>query len=222
MRAVCSCATPVTSTSRSSHQVEPAWHARFLDLVPAIRRHARVCFHHRSAEAREEAVAEVLAHALVAYVQLESLGKANLAYATVLARYAVGRYREGRRIGGRSNASDVMSVRCLRRHGVVVEQLHQRNDRTGAWNEILIEDRTAGPDQIAAIRLDFAACLQTLPARDRQLAETLAAGETTSGVGRMFQISAGRVSQVRQTLCQSWHSFIGELADAAVPSVATA
>jgi hypothetical protein len=47
-------------------------------------------------------------------------------------------------------------------------------------------------------------------------------GETTDHVARTFRISAARVSQLRRELCANWHRFVGELTDAALPSVATA
>jgi hypothetical protein len=193
-----------------------------LKLLPAIRRHACVCFRHLPAAAREDAIAEVLADAVLAYARLESLGKTDLAYPTVLARYAIGRYREGRRVGSQSNGNDVMSGRCLRRNGVVVQSLHRRDHRTGTWREILVEDRHSTPAQIAATRLDFADWLKTLSQRDRRLAEALALGETTRRVARMFRISAARVSQLRRELCANWRRFVGELTDAGAPSLATA
>jgi hypothetical protein len=58
--------------------------------------------------------------------------------------------------------------------------------------------------------------------RDLQLAEKLVLGETTGRVARSFRISAARVSQLRRELCANWHRFVGELADAAPLSIATA
>lgn len=58
--------------------------------------------------------------------------------------------------------------------------------------------------------VDFTAWLQTLPRRFRQIAKTLAVGETTSNVARKFRMSPGRVSQVRRELKQSWEAFRGE------------
>ncbi|HEV3304179.1 MAG TPA: hypothetical protein VG055_31305 [Planctomycetaceae bacterium] len=94
-----------------------------------------------------------------------------------------------------------------------IERLDRFNRRTGQWREVLVEDRTAGPADIAEMRIDFAEWLNTLSNRDRQLAETLAHGETTGCVAGMFRISAGRVSQLRRDLCESWRRFGGELAE---------
>ena len=40
----------------------PAWHAGFLEMLPAIRRQARLAFRHLDPEAREEAVEEAVAN----------------------------------------------------------------------------------------------------------------------------------------------------------------
>jgi hypothetical protein len=164
----------------------------------------------------------VLAGAFVLYSRLNARGKLHLARATVLARYGVGHYREGRRVGSQLNGNDVMSGRCLRRNGVVVRSLHQRNERTGTWREIAVEDRHSTPGEIAGLRIDFANWLETLSTRDRRIAETLALGETTASAARMFRISAGRVSQLRRDLWESWRTFVGELAEVGTPAVATA
>ena len=69
----------------------PAWHPAFLEMLPAIQRHARISFRHLDAEAREEFVHEVVANSLVAFLRLFTLGKAELAYPSVLARYGAAR-----------------------------------------------------------------------------------------------------------------------------------
>jgi 5-methyltetrahydropteroyltriglutamate--homocysteine methyltransferase len=54
-----------------------------------IQRFARIAFRHLDPASREEAVAEGVAAALVAYRRLFELGRQHMAYATALARYAV-------------------------------------------------------------------------------------------------------------------------------------
>ena len=46
------------------------WHIPFLQLLPGIRRQANFCFRRLSADDREEAVQQVIANALHAFVQL--------------------------------------------------------------------------------------------------------------------------------------------------------
>jgi FixJ family two-component response regulator len=66
------------------------------------------------------------------------------------------------------------------------------------------------PD-IVSFRCDFPAWLETLRHRDRRIAETLALGHRTQDVARRFQVSEGRVSQLRRELAVSWKAFVGEV-----------
>jgi hypothetical protein len=61
---------------------------RFLEMLPVIRRYARMAFRHRDPEARAEKLQEVIANAFVAFRRLVEQGKADLAYPTPLAMYA--------------------------------------------------------------------------------------------------------------------------------------
>ena len=55
-----------------------------------------------------------------------------------------------------------------------------------------------------------AAAAEKLPVRTRHVAETLATGEATGCVARMFGCSASRVSQLRRELYDAWLVFTGE------------
>ena len=126
------------------------------------------------------------------------------------ARYAIARVHGGRSVGSRLNVRDVASTWCRRRKDVQVESLDRAEPGSGLRAH-LIEDRRAGPAEIAAARLDVAAWFRTLPRRDRRIAKALAAGETTSATAMLFNMSAARVSQLRHELRQSWRIFQGEL-----------
>jgi hypothetical protein len=80
-----------------------------------------------------------------------------------------------------------------------------------------VEDRYAGPAEVASTRLDFAAWLEELPKRLRKIALFLAAGETTSAAARRFRRSQGRISQIRRQLYEAWHQYQHDL-----PGLATA
>ena len=188
----------------------PSWHEVFLRMLPVIQQSASIAFRHLKAEAREEAIQDVTASALVAFVRLVELGKADVAFPTVLARYGVSQFRSGRRVGTRLNVRDVSSGYCQQKKGVFVQRLDHYYVKDGEWWEIVVEDRTATPADIAATRIDFGEWLQTLPRRKRRIAETLATGESTSRTARMFRISAGRVSQLRRQLFDAWQEFQSE------------
>ena len=185
-------------------------HDKFLCLLPSIRRQARFAFRTARHEQKEELVAEVVANSFSAFARLAERGKQDLAYAGPLALYAIRQVRAGRRVGGSRGTRDILSPRVIAREGLIRVPMYERDQETGAWREFLIEDRTAGPADTAAARIDFAAWFRSLVRRQRRIARTLAHGETTSTVARMFGVSAARVSQVRSELADSWAAFQGE------------
>ena len=95
---------PKPELTREHHQ------QRFLAMLPTITRVARQTFSDLDAEAKEEAVAEVVATALVMFVGLIERGKEDLAYATVLAAYSIRRVRTGRLAASTKNIGDVSSI----------------------------------------------------------------------------------------------------------------
>ena len=70
--------------------------------------------------------------------------------------------------------------------------------------EVVVEDRNATPAEVVRVRLDFAAWLRTLPRRDRKIATDLATGSRTGDVARKYELSDGRISQLRKELHLSW------------------
>lgn len=189
-----------------AHQPKPA-HAQFLAMLPTIRRDARCAFRYFRAEAREEAVQEGIANAFVAFVRLVERDKTEFAHPTILARYAVLQYVAGRRVGGKPKARDVMAIR-----GMPVERLDRYDEADEEWHEIVVEDKHAGPAETAAARIDIASWFRSLGQKQRQIAQSLAVGETTGAVAKIFGFSAGRVSQYRRELADSWNRFQGQAA----------
>jgi hypothetical protein len=188
----------------------PDWHERFLEMLPAIQRHARIAFRHLDPEARADAIQEVLANAMTAFVRLVELGQTDLAYPTPLAMFAVRQFRAGRRVGTQSNANDVGSPYAQAVKGIHVERLDHRDKETGEWREILLECPGVGPAETAAARIDFADWLGSLSRRYRKIATNLATGETTKRAARRFRVSPGRISQIRGELKRCWEQFQGE------------
>jgi len=185
-------------------------HEQFLAMLPRIRQQALVAFRDRRTEARQELEADVVANAFCAYTRLVRRGKHDLAYPTPLAQYAIAQVRDGRRVGGRLNAQDIMAPAASRLHGFKVERFDQKDPQAGVWNEQLVEDRRAGPAQTAIARLDLTAWLRTLSKRNRQIAKALSVGETTASVASRFGLTAGRVSQLRVWLREHWERFQGD------------
>jgi len=199
---------PAKSVRR--HPAPTAWQA-FLSLMPTIACHARIAFRSRTGDERDDLIQETIANAALAFLRLVELGRQSLAYPSVLARYGIAQVLDGRRVGGRLRIGDVLSPYCHRKKGVVVERLDKHDAVERAWQEVLVEDRQAGPADIAAYRIDFGDWLRSLPRQKRRIAATLALGETTSATAEKFRLSAGRISQVRRELLESWQQFQGEL-----------
>jgi len=191
----------------SRRESTPAWHEQFMAMVPAIVTHAKIVFRDYDPEQRENLVEETIANCLVAYVRLVELGKADLGYAGVLARFAVAQIAEGRRVGTKMNVRDISSKYCQLAKQVQLKRLDHLDHDSAEWMELLVEDRHATPADIVATRLDFSAWLGTLSGRVRRIAEFLATGETTSAAAERFGVSQSRISQLRRQLMKSWELF---------------
>jgi hypothetical protein len=188
--------------------------AKFLAMLPRIRRQAAYYLRCVSKKERADAIQEVVASAFVSYARLIERGKSDVAYAGPLARYGACQYLAGRRVGNCLNGDDVSSAYCQRRKRIVFEQFDHFDDPTSKWEQLVVEDRHSTPADVAATRVDFRAWLESLPERTRHVAETLATGEATSHVARMFGCSASRVSQLRLELYHAWLAFTGEVVQA--------
>jgi hypothetical protein len=133
----------------------PRWHAQFLSMLPQIKTSAAIAFRGLDPEAREEAIQEVIANAVVAYARLVQLKKVGLAYPTVLARYAVAQIKAGRKVGTKLNVRDVSSEYAQRQKGFSLERLDQFDRNEEAWIEVFVEDRNSGPAVVATTKIDF-------------------------------------------------------------------
>ena len=197
----------------------PDWHTSFLSMLSQIEDHARFRFRHLKGEKREDAIQEVVCNSFVAYAALVEQGRAEAATWSSLAKYAVAQVRSGRRIGASLNIKDISSSYCQQRKHITVERLHHWDPQDEEWREILVEDQTATPADLAACRIDFPAWLDTLSHRNRKLALALGQGESTSQVARLFRVSAARVSQLRREFYDAWQQFHGESQNSQEPAL---
>jgi hypothetical protein len=108
------------------------------------------------------------------------------------------------------NGHDLTSDLCRQKKGLSLERLDCFDERSGDWHELVVEDKHSTPADVATTRIDFGVWLESLPVRTRQVAETLATGEATRHVARMFGCSASRISQLRRELFHAWQGFQGE------------
>ena len=151
------------SASQAS-STEPDRDAKFLAMLPRIRRQAGYYLRHVSKEERADAVQEVVARSFIAYLRLIERGKSDLAFAGPLARYAACQYLRGRRVGSRMNACDVTSDYCQRRKKILVEQLDRFDDPTSEWEQLVVEDKHSTPAEVAIDTNRFS-CVARVAAR---------------------------------------------------------
>jgi len=130
----------------------------------------------------------------------------------VLARFGVAQVKDGRKVGGKLNVHDVSSDYAQRLKGFSVQRLDQYDRNEEAWLEVFIEDKHSGPAAVATMKIDFTDWLKSLPYRVRRIAKLLATGEKTTTVAHKFDLSAGRISQLRRELARAWKKFQGEAA----------
>ena len=110
-----------------------------------------------------------------------------------------------------------LAKRDLRRRTLHLAALAYATDRaflSTAWRPHAGKGQQAGASLDHSLwlhdRIDFSDWLDSLKRRDRRVAEFLATGETTTVAARKFKVSAGRISQLRKELAQSWRRFVGE------------
>ena len=197
----------IVITNAVHQDVKNQEHDQFLDMLPRICSQARRAFRQLRPEHKEELIQEVVANAYCQFVRLVRRGKADVAYATPLANFAIRQVIAGRRVANKPRLRDVLSPQARSVDGIVVERLDVFDEQQCQWRQVLVEDRRATPAEIAAARIDVAAWLRSLSPRSRRIAKTLAMGETTTDVARRFNLSRPRVSQLREELKASWERF---------------
>jgi len=201
----------INAAKESKRRHLPAsWQERFLELLPAIEQQVAHRLRGVPEHQCEDLASEAIALALVMCIRLAERGRISLAYATPLADYGCRQALDGRRLGTPLNIRDVSSRHCQKRKSVRMQRLDQYAPSSGEWREAVVEDYRTPVAEQAAFRCDFPAWLDSLETRERQIAQTLAVGESTSCVARIFNISSARVSQLRRELRDHWLQFHGE------------
>ena len=149
----------------------------------------------------------MLANAYCQFVRLARRGKADVAYATPLANFAIRQVIAGRRVADKPRLRDALSPQARSVDGIIVERLDRFDKQECEWREVLVEDRHATPADIAAARIAVADWFRSLAPRNRRIAKTLAMGETTTDAAGQFGVSRARISQLREELKTSWEKF---------------
>jgi hypothetical protein len=189
----------------NNERKDTGWQSDFVAMLPLIEQKLRLAFCRLDLEAREDAIEEGIVHSLLAYVRLVEQGRAAVATPSSLAWYSSRHVKRGRPAGSRMNGKEPLS-----RYGQISNNIEVER-QSGRWIDAMVEDkRAAVPDQVAA-KLDVGAWFATLTKRMKEIARDLAFGCSTSEVAEKHGVSAGRVSQLRRVLEESWAAFQGEV-----------
>jgi len=187
--------------------------ARFLDILPNLKRFARKHLRHRHGLPREEAIAEVIALGLIACHSLLRRHRAEHIDSAGFAHHLVRSVRHGRTAASGQQGRDALSPLGRLRHGRTVRSLDARvasqfNDGEGSLLGELVPDRDRPvPDQVQ-FRVDFGEWLNRQSPRDREMMALLAAGERPGDVAAKLGFTQAVVSQRREKWRKSWGTFI--------------
>jgi hypothetical protein len=200
-------------------------HAAFLSILHRIELHAHIYFRGiRCPQRKDDAVQETVAISWRWFVRLVERGKDPLEFPMALASYAARAVKCGRRLCGQGKGKDVLSPLAQQRHGFIVEPLphsiataheerysHVRGQRQqDAFEERLRDNtQTPVPEQVS-FRIDFPDWLTTLTTRERQMVRAMADNERSMDLGKRFELSAARISQMRRELHNDWQRFLGD------------
>ena len=180
-------------------------------MLPQIERLTEQLYRHFEPNRRDEAKQSAIVHCLLSYMRMHRRGRAHFATASTLVWYANLQVKCGRPAGGRMNGKDLLSEYAQRRRGFKVAQLHAYDPSTGSLIDSLADDIRAPIPDVVAVRLDSRAWFASLGPRSRGIAADLAKGCSTSEVARKHGVSAGRISQLRRELENSWTQFQHEV-----------
>ncbi len=215
----------IASVSSLVGQPSNALHARFLTIVPRIERHGRVVFRAvKCPVKKEEFIAEMVALCWKWIKRLAEKGKDGFQFPMALARYAGSAVKCGRRLCGQLKTRDVLSELAQQGHHFTVESLpistataheHLYGTVNGQRKldefEERLQDNTITPvPEQAAFRIDFAAWLDTLTPRERRIIKAMAKNERTKDISREFEVSQGRISQMRRQFMEDWQRYCGD------------
>ena len=192
-----------------------ALHAHFVAVFkPRIEAQAPISFsrHRRNPELVEELTQEALGLGWHHFLAMKLKGEKDPdEFPTVFAQRACQAARNGRSVNGQERAMSISNPRTQAVRGFARQSLPGFD--TGAENHDLlraIQDERDSPPDMAAYLIDTEEWLARLPAKKREMAMDMASGETTTELAEKYQMTQGRVSQIRRELVESSREFHGD------------
>ena len=151
----------------------------------------------------DDIVQELVGFSLVMYNSLVQRGK-EIFY-SALVRFAIGRYREGRRVAG-CNTTDLLSNQAKMLGRSRTCQLSPFEADPENWR--FMQDQRSEFERTVYTRLDYETWYHRQSPRDQEIISDLAMGETTNAVAAKYGVSAGLISIKRRQFAKSWYEFI--------------
>ena len=188
----------------SNERNETTWQSNFVAMLSEIEQKLRLAFCRLDPEARDDAIEEAIVHSLLSYANLHEQGRAEVATPSSLAWYSSRQVKRGRPTTGKMNGKEPLS-----RYGQISNDI-EVECQPGNWIATLVLDKRASVEDQVAAKLDVGAWFATLTKRMKEIAKDLAFGCSTSEVAKKHGVTAGRISQLRRVLEESWAAFQGE------------
>ena len=151
----------------------------------------------------DDAIQELTCMALEMYHSLVRRGK-DVFYTPIM-RFAIKRYREGRRFCG-LNTTDALSPQTQLLRKCETYSLHQM-DEDDPNTRYFMQDHQADVFHTVQTRVDFDEWYKQQSVEDQWLISDLAMSEATNAVARKYGVSAGLISIKRKNFYNSWRNF---------------
>ena len=152
----------------------------------------------------DDALQEMRAIAFDIYQRLVHRGKQ--AFYSPIARFAIQRYKAGRRFAG-SSTTDVLSD-CTRILGRCESCSLDQYDLNNADLPSLIDWRQSDVADSVQFKIDFEDWHYRQSPRDQQIIADLAMSETTGAVAKKHSVTPSLISIKRKDFANSWDAFI--------------
>lgn len=157
-------------------------------VIPVLKRQAKRCF--RKSFEKEELTCDALSLAWEFYLRKPTAPVIKLVDFALRHAIAGRQFRQKvKSLGGPKSLS------C------------EKPPRDLDFNVAMVIEWGADPAEIAAFRLDFVAWVATLSHRDRAILKQAVLGDTTLLLAQKFDVSPGRISQIRRELVEDWLAF---------------
>jgi len=196
--------TIVTNTTPSV----PTFDSLYAKMLPHFKYFAR---HHVKRKGKRgdfnDVIQDLAGFALQMYNSLIRRGKGADVFYTPLMKYAIMRYRSGRRFVG-SNTKDILADQTQILGKSETCQLSQFDEEQDTWD--FMTDRKGRVLDAVQFKIDYEAWHNTLSPRDQSIVTDLSYGYTTNEVSRRYGVSAGLISQYRKRYHKDWNDFISD------------